>query len=197
MSEPILLYFDYVDPLWFVAERAARVLEERGSPVHRRPFELKPPPKPLLAPTDPEIERRRSEARWRDPETSLATPPLIPWTRKAHELALHAKERGSFARVHTALAEAHLCRARDIGRVDVLLDLAVECGLDGSETKAVLDVDRFRSEVEASREEAVARGVRSTPTFVLRDQPVWGVPDRQVLIEWSGHGVPADDDRTE
>jgi len=170
------LYLDYVDPLFFAAEALAAALEEAGHQVEREAFELCPPPAPLVPATHPELERRRTEAASLDPERAFPRPDLVPWTRKAHELAHHAKEKGSFARVHSALAEAHLSRASDIGRVDVLLDIAVSCGLDWSETKAVLDVDRFAAAVEDARQQALDQGVRSSPTFVVGDRCFEGVP---------------------
>ena len=181
VTPPIRVYLDYVDPLFFAAEARAASLEAVGLQVAREPFELCPPPLPLLSAAHPELERRRAEASRRQPERAFPRPSLVPWTRKAHELALHALEKGCFDRVHSALAEAHLSRARDIGRVDVLLEVAGDCGLDWSETKAVLDVDRFATDVEEMRARALRLGVESAPTFVVGDRCFEGIPERDAI----------------
>jgi hypothetical protein len=53
-SQKISLFFDYVDPLSYLLDHALRELEGTGSTsyrIERIPFELRPPPDPLLDPT--------------------------------------------------------------------------------------------------------------------------------------------------
>src|SRR5262245_10278666 len=138
-------FFDYVDPLSWILEREIVELEAEGvPPVGRHPLELRTPPASLVRPSDPLWVRRWEEAtRLTEPGGfTLAKPTLVPWTRKAHELALHARAQGRFAGVHAALFRGFHQEGRDIGRVDVLVALAVTAGLNATETKAVLDVDR-------------------------------------------------------
>ena len=95
----------------------------------------------------------------------FSPPARIPWSRKAHELALHARERGCFRSVHRALFEAHFSGSEDIGRIDALADIAATGGLDPGEVRTVLGVDRYRPEVERLRRAARRAGIRGVPTF--------------------------------
>lgn len=166
MTAPILFFYDYVDPASCLVERQlARLAPE--TPIERLPFEVRVPPAPMVDVRDPAWLRSWEGAR----ETMvpegivLATPRRVPWTRKAHELALHAGEEGRFPEIHAALFQAFIEEGRDLGRVDVLLEIAVGLGLDYTRAKAVLDVDRHAEAVVAARERAERLGVQGVPTL--------------------------------
>jgi predicted DsbA family dithiol-disulfide isomerase len=185
MTDPIWTFFyDYVDPLSWILERDITWLEAQGvEPVARHPLELRAPPARMLRTDDPfwvsrweEVERRAG-AHGR----TFARPALVPWTRKAHELALHARARDRFGAVHGALFDAYLEQGKDIGRVDVLVALAAGLGLDATETKAVLDVDRYAAAVDGLRGEAERLGVRGVPTLLSAHGRLEEVPSREAL----------------
>lgn len=168
-----LFFFDYVDTgSWVVELWLAELSPHDGITVDRRPYELRPPPEPVMGPSHPEWTTSRSralpplEAMGR----TLVNPSLVPWTRKAHELALHAAREGCYGQVHAALFETFHEGGADIGRIDVLVSIAASAGLDTSESKAVLDVDRYADEVREARREAEALGVRRTPTILAGDK---------------------------
>jgi predicted DsbA family dithiol-disulfide isomerase len=106
---------------------------------------------------------------------------LVPWTRKAHELALHAREKQLFPEVHAALFRAYLHEGRDIGRVDVLVSLAAEVGLEREEARTVLGVDRHAATVDGLRGEAERLGVRGVPTLLVAGERIEGVLPPEAL----------------
>ncbi|HSG47965.1 MAG TPA: DsbA family protein [Longimicrobiales bacterium] len=172
------LYLDYVDPGSFLMDRRLTALEETlALSVERLAWEVRRPPEPLLDPEDPAWtgywREMAHEARGEGVE--LVEPGLVPWTRKAHELALHAREKGCFDKVHRALMDAFHLEGLDLGRVDVLVTLGSGVGLDLSETKAVLDVDRHAETLAMVRNEGVQRGVRGVPTLVCGGALLEGV----------------------
>jgi predicted DsbA family dithiol-disulfide isomerase len=182
--ELLHLFFDYVDPASFLLERRIRAREDSGLfPLVLEPFEVRPAPLQLL---DPQEETWA--AHWRAMATAagamdlaLADPWIVPWTRKAHELARHAKEQGRFVEVHDAIYRAFLLEGKDIGRVDVLVTLAHGLGLDRNTVKPVLDVDRHAEAVAERRERALALGVTGVPTLLWRGRTLEGYPDAGVL----------------
>ncbi|MEZ4417123.1 MAG: DsbA family protein [Gemmatimonadota bacterium] len=180
MPSPIRLYFDYVDPLAWPAEARARELAALGFTVEHIPLELRAPPAPLLAPE--ELADRQAQAARLGPPGLAPLPRFVPWTRKAHELAMMGREKGVFDRVHTALLTAHLCRALDIGRIDVLVELAAGLGLDRTEAKAVLDVDRHADAIARIREHALSAGIATVPWFMVGERSFPGVPDMAALV---------------
>ena len=183
MSRIARFWFDYADPLSFLMERTLAALEaETGAPVERVGLELNPPPAPLLESGAGPWLARWKEARAAAPGLALASPRIVPWTRKAHELALEAREQGRFEPVHRALFEAFHLHGRDLGRVDVLLEIAVRCELELSHTKAVLDVDRHTEAVESARAEAERLGVAGVPALLAADRTLSGIQDRDTIL---------------
>jgi predicted DsbA family dithiol-disulfide isomerase len=83
--------------------------------------------------------------------------------------------------VHAALFRAFLEEGQDIGRVDVLVGIAKEAGLDPVETKAVLDVDRRTAELDGLRGDAERLGVRGVPTLLIAGERIEGVLPTEAL----------------
>ena len=189
MSEPDTLwfYFDYIDPLSLILDLRLREYREKGSvAVAYCPFEVNPPPGALLRPSDPQWT-----ARWDDAavgatelEVSLERPWIVPWTRKAHELAFLAREEDSFGEIHEALFRAYLIEAKDVGRVDILTELARQNGLSPQDVKAVLDVDRHRSDVEKARAQGLRDGIEKVPSLRWKGRILEGNPTAAELREF-------------
>ncbi len=172
----VVFYFDYVDPGSYVTDvQLVRLLRPEVE-VARYPFELRPPPEDLMDPGSPEWRTYRQSVTELAAavKLGLASPDFMPWTRKAHELRLHAAEKGLDGPIHDALFKARFEDRADIGRVDVLVGLAVGLGLDLTETKAVLDVDRYADRVAELRRLAEAEGVERTPTVHIGSERLEG-----------------------
>lgn len=179
----VRIYFDFVDPLSFVASHA---LGKQPEDVSEPPptlewagFELRPPPAPLTDVRDP-----MWTARWKKAIAQAATlqlsfdpPPIVPWTRKAHELHTYGHGEGLGGHLRSSIFEAYFSEGRDIGRVDVLVEIARAVGLDPTATKAVLDVDRHEADVASVRREAEALGVVDVPSRSINGRLVEGFPD--------------------
>jgi hypothetical protein len=184
-SGPPRLYFDYVDPLSYLVELELAAAARAGDlpEPERVPLELRLPPAPLLDPEGPWWRER-----WRaalalggaGEGIELAEPPILPWTRKAHELVAHARATGVGLQAHRAVFEAMFGRGEDIGRVDVLVDLARALGLDATEAKAVLDVDRYAQDVAALSAEAAAR-VGEPPALAFGGRVLRGFHNRDAV----------------
>lgn len=173
----VRFFFDYLDPLSYLLDGALK--EAAGDPgatvdVVRVPLELRPPPAPLLDPDGPWWRKRWAEAEAVVRElgtTPLVEPAILPWTRKAHELVAHARAKGKGDEAHQAVFDALFRQGRDIGRVDVLLEIGRTLELDATETKAVLDVDRYAEAVAEQRTDAL-RAAGAEPPVLLRDGQV-------------------------
>ena len=188
ISERPILYFDFIDPLsrlmaWELALPEA--LGPDGFDWH--PCELRPPPTPLTTVDDAEVAERWAAAGNEDPLGRTWAPPvLVPWTRKAHEFMHHASEEGMAREAREAVFDAYLVEGRDIGRVDVLVAIGRSLGLDPGETRPVLDVDRYGAEAAAAHEEALGRGVATTPTLVIGDRRLEGFHNAAAIRTFLG-----------
>lgn len=186
-AAPVVALVDYVCPYCYMAESLlARLREETDVAVDYRAFELRPPPMPLLDPDDPGLRRV-----WRDTIEPLAgslgveirRPPVQPRSRKAHEAAAHARVQGRFDVMRAGLFRAFFVEGRDIGRVDVLLDIGERAGLERAGLKVTLDIDRWAGRVAAEQEAALAAGVDAVPAIVIGEETLVGLPAYDELRE--------------
>lgn len=88
-------------------------------------------------------------------------------TVKAHELLHFAKEQGRQAELAERLMAAYFTEGRHVGRIDDLVDLADEAGLDPDAAREALEGDRFLEAVRADQEQARAYGITGVPFFVI------------------------------
>ena len=185
MTRPdALFFFDFIDPVSYLVARELEALEASDrSRVRWMACELRPPPTPLTSKDDPTLSFMWEGAR--DAAAGLGIdfnpPSLVPWTRKAHELFRHAEEKSSGGGMAMRIFEAYLLHGRDIGRVDVLVELAGAEGLDATEAKAVLDVDRFEADVATDRTHAEAFEVSVPPALIRGDDRREGFQDRHAI----------------
>ncbi len=91
-------------------------------------------------------------------------------TFDAHRLLAWAVEQGAQLALKQALLRAYFTDGQDIGDADVLVSLAQSVGLDGQEARAVLDSDRFASQVREDEQLWASRGIRSVPAVIVNDR---------------------------
>lgn len=162
------VWADYVCPYCYLAEAILAGVRAAGVAVEPRAFELRPAPVPPLDPAEPWVRRA-----WDTTVLPLAErldvamnfPEIVPRTRKAHEAAAFARERGSGDAMHAALYRGYWVERRDIGRIDVLVDIGAAIGLDRTELKVVLDIDTYTEQVIAEAHAALEAGVSGVPAF--------------------------------
>lgn len=172
----ITVFSDYVCPFCYLEEPdLARVREEYGDRVEVdwRAYELRPDPIPTLDPDGEYLHRVWNASVYpmaRSLGMTLRLPPVQPRSRKALEAAEFAREKGAYDRMHTALFRAFFEEGRDIGDVEVLLEVGESVGLDTDELRASLEEDRYTGKVVGDEELARKLGVDSVPTvFVVPD----------------------------
>lgn len=88
-------------------------------------------------------------------------------TLKAHELLHFAKEQGRQLEVAERLMSAYFTEGRHVGRVDDLVALAAEAGLDADAARDALESGRFAEAVQADKAQAAAYGINGVPFFVI------------------------------
>jgi len=168
----ISFFFDFTCPFSYVTGAALREPDARGDVVVRaRAVERFPAPAPLPSPAE--------EGGWEEAVRPLAealglplrVPGFRPRTRKAHEAAWFAQEQGAGRAMREAIFAAYWGEERDIGRIDVLADLAEGAGLDPVSLRIALDIDRYRGEVLRDEETAERLRIRATPVLFLGSGP--------------------------
>ena len=164
---PVLVFSDFTCPFCHVTEAALRRLEAEGQAAPRyAAFELHPPGTALPAtPSAEDLAAARPLAEALG--VGMEMPPGVPRTRKAHEAARLAASKGVGRGMREAIFAAYFRDGRDIGRIDVLVELGAALGLDATETKVVLDVDSLSAGVAADEVLARRLGIEAVPALIV------------------------------
>lgn len=190
MNPPeVVVYFDYVCPYCLLAEDVVETAAaEAGAAVRWRPYELRPHPNPTLRPEDEYLPRVWRTSVYPMAERlgvpiKLPTVSPQPYTHLPFEGALFAEQHGLAREYHRAVLRAFFQHDRDIGRPDVLEEIAAEVGLDAGEFAAALTERRYAEQHRAAVAEARAAGVRAVPTIDIGPHRIEGVPNPDRLRE--------------
>ncbi len=119
-------------------------------------------------------------------------------TVKAHELLHFAKAKDLQHEMEERLMSAYFTEGKHVGRVDDLVELAAEVGLDADEAREALESDRYLPAVRQDQDQARAYGIQGVPFFVIDGQ--YGISGAQppaafenVLRDlWAQRGVPVE-----
>jgi predicted DsbA family dithiol-disulfide isomerase len=181
----IAVFSDVICPWCFLGKRRLeRALDQLGirdgAAIRWLPFELNPgmPPEGMeralyrarkfgpdkAARLDQEMTARGLEEGIRFAFERIER---TPNTRKAHMLIAHASGAGAGDAAAEALFGAYFERGLDIGREDVLADLAADIGLDRDAALAALHDATLLASVTATENEAARLDVSGVPFFIL------------------------------
>ncbi|GAA2589583.1 DsbA family oxidoreductase [Microbacterium binotii] len=95
----------------------------------------------------------------------------------AHQLLHFAKEQGLQREMTERLMAAYFVEGHHVGRIDDLVTLAAEVGLDADAAREALESDRYLEAVEADKAQATAYGINAVPFFVIDER--YGVSGAQ------------------
>jgi predicted DsbA family dithiol-disulfide isomerase len=169
-QQRLVVFADYACPFCYLADTSlARLRRERGVDVDAAAFELRPVGTPLPAPDEPWL--REEWQRVVQPLADrLGVPMRLPSfatrTRKAHEAVAYAREAGAFPAMHEAVYRAWWRHGRDIGRIDVLMEIGASVGLDPMALRVALDIDQWADRVEQDAAMAQRLGLTGVPAYL-------------------------------
>ncbi|MFG2844372.1 DsbA family protein [Kitasatospora sp. NPDC048296] len=179
----VRVWSDYVCPFCMLAEgplhEATRDLDVE---IEWMPFELRPHPTPTLRPEDPYLpaiwERAvYPMARRMGVDITLPTVSPQPYTRLAFEGYQYAAEHGRAAEYTPRVLRAFFQENRDIGRTEVLADIASELGLDGADFTAALTAGSYNAAHQDALRTAEAFRISVAPTIIIDGRHrIEGVP---------------------
>lgn len=189
---------DVVCPFCFIGARrlqmALAATPELSSEVTYRPFLLSPTARPEGEDLRDHLKRkygnpepmfRRVEAVARESGIALDFTKVrrMSSTLRAHTLLRHALSRETQGALAMALFEAYFSDGRDVGAMDVLVELGQKHGFEERDVVTLLETP---VELEATRREAgeaAAAGVTGVPFFVLgRRFAVQGAQPLEVFV---------------
>jgi predicted DsbA family dithiol-disulfide isomerase len=113
----------------------------------------------------------------------------LPYARRTHtynsrlaqELGKWADTQSGGEIIHDKLYRAYFVEGRNIGDVDILVEIAASVGLSAAEARAVLEERRYKDAVDADWAKSHQYGVTGVPTFVAARYGVVGAQPYEVL----------------
>jgi predicted DsbA family dithiol-disulfide isomerase len=174
--------------------RIERLRKEHGVEVQWVHFPLHPDTpaegrslQELFAGRNYDIEARQREMRARMAAEGLpyGNRTMTYNSRLAQELGKWAASlpQGQPGReaIHDALFKAYFVEGKNVGDVDVLLDIARSVGLPEEEAREVLEKRTFKAAVDADWAKSRAYGITGVPTFVAGGYGVVGAQPYEAL----------------
>lgn len=185
----VQVWSDFVCPFCMIAEQPLlEAVQAFGGPVDIEwmPFELRPHPTPTLRPEDPYLQ-----AVW--PQSvypvaarfgvTLKLPSVSPqpYTALAWQGYQYARAHDRGHVYNDRVLRAFFQQDQDIGRVEVLVRVALQIGLDAVDFEAALIDGRYREAHAQAQAQARAQGVSAVPAFRIGQRWLPGVQDALVL----------------
>ena len=95
----------------------------------------------------------------------MKIPPLQPRTRLAHAAAKWAEDKGRFGLFNSSIFKAFFQDGRDIGKLEILMQIAGEVGLDSDELESEVQKGSYIAKVLEDEELARQVNVRAVPAY--------------------------------
>lgn len=118
---------------------------------------------------------------------------MTPNTLPGHRLLWWAEQRNQQDPLAEALFRAYFTEGRDVGRHDVLAEIASETWLPKIEARAFLDSDAGTKEVSEEATKGLRLGLQGVPFFVVNGVPTLaGAQNPQAFLEVFQHALGRD-----
>jgi predicted DsbA family dithiol-disulfide isomerase len=170
--------------LYGLEEALGRVGDVVAADIHFQPFELNPAVPAggqnlaehiaeKYGTTEPSTVRReaiRERAGSLGFDMKMGDDHRIYNTFDAHRLLYWAGLSGGQSALKHALFETYFTHGRSVGDHAVLIEAAVNAGLDREAAREVLESGRYGDEVRAAEQLWRSRGISSVPAIVINDR---------------------------
>ncbi len=185
MPAPITLevFTDYVCPWCYLGDNRVKTLKQNYDIIVR----LVHFP---LHPDTPAEGRAREDFKARNTSMQgLMEAEGLPYSVRSHtynsrlaqEIGTWAETQSGGNAIHDKFFEAYFVDCRNIGDVDVIIDIVKSVGLDEQQARAVLAERRFKDAVDADWEKSRSYGVTGVPTFFSNGKGLVGAQPYEVL----------------
>jgi 2-hydroxychromene-2-carboxylate isomerase len=199
MKSPIDFYFDFASPYGYLA---AEMIEEfatrHGRTVNWHPMLLgavfkATGGKPL---TDQAMKAeyslrdfRRSAAYYGIEYKPPTTFPIATVNTCRAALWMQEKHPAHAKKFMLELYRAYFRGNLDIGKLDVIGDIAKGLGYDADEVVAAAQTDEVKGKLKTAVDNAMAKGVFGSPFFMVDGEPFWGADRFPMMEKWMVKGA--------
>lgn len=99
--------------------------------------------------------------------TKMRRPSIVSYTLPSLEATEYAKEEGKQEQFQKACYKSYWEESQDIGKLNILKDIAINCGLDWDQLESRLRSGFYRDKVLNQYKAALEIGFRGIPAFVI------------------------------
>ncbi len=180
MKSKVIAYSDNVCPYCTIgARRIEKLQEEMDFEIEWRPFELHPEVSDEGMSYEVYFQGHGTELvnnvtdYGKDVGLNIKTRSLYN-SRNSLKVNEYAKQEGKFEVFHKAIFKAYLEDDRNIGNLDILLDIAEEAGLERTRVKAFIESSEAEEIITNFKNEALRLGINSVPSFIINNNLIRG-----------------------
>ena len=187
---PLRIYSDFICPYCFIGERVIdRLAEKYPLEIDWVGYELHPEI-PYGGMSLSSFGGDFMDGLWQriaplaeSYGVTIGRPSTVANTHLALEGAEHARSvsREALAKYRHAVFDAYFLEGKDIGRHDVLAEIAGKAGLDTAAFTEALDSGRYFDAVQDNREEALDNLVTGVPTTMIYGARIVGAQPPQAF----------------
>ena len=182
----VTVYYDYICPFCYLGtKRILGLSKEFNLTIDWKGIEIHPefPPqgkkrmKTLKSKSFAETIREMAK----EDNIEIKLPGYATNSRLSLEASEFAKIKGKFLEFHIGVYEAYFLEGRNIGDIEIVLDIGEKAGLDKSELQECLSKRTMFDKIEENKKEAEDKLILGVPTFLFGDFPVHGNQSTQTM----------------
>lgn len=182
----VTVYYDYICPFCFLGtKRILELSKEFDLTIDWKGIEIHPefPPqgkkrtRTLKSKSFAETIREMAQ----EDNMEIKLPGFATNSRQSLEASEFAKVKGRFLEFHIGSYEAYFLEGRNIGDIEIILDIGEKAGLDKSDLSDCLDKRTMFDQIVANKKDAEDNLVLGVPTFMFGKFPVHGNQSTQTM----------------
>jgi predicted DsbA family dithiol-disulfide isomerase len=186
----VVVYSDYICPFCYIGyHRVEKLKEQFNLDVEWEPFELHPeiPENGILANELPfprgYLETVMANVRRlaQDDGITFKLSDKLPNSRLALMISEFARKEGKFDEFHKIVFENYWKEGKDIGNINLLLDLADSVGLNKNEILDYIKSDEPLKRIQKSTDDLGRCGINGVPTFLIGGRFIIGAQPYEVF----------------
>ncbi|HVN91436.1 MAG TPA: DsbA family oxidoreductase [Candidatus Binataceae bacterium] len=194
MSFTLKVFADFICPFCYIGSATVRKLQpEFGFAIEPHSFQIHPewPPEGLELARHPRMmDPKARQMIWNHigeladaAGLEMKPPAILANSRLALQTAMFAREKGCGERFDQRVYQAYFKEGLNIGMRGVLLDLAIDVGLERAETEGALDSEDYAYQMGQETMLARQLGVTGVPAFFLGPYSFGGAQSEEVIRE--------------
>ncbi len=182
----VTVYYDYICPYCYLGtKRILGLSKEFNLTIEWKGIEIHPEFLPQGQKRSKTLKSKSfaktvySMAKEDDIEIKL--PGFATNSRLTLEGSEFAKAKGKFLEFHIAVYEAYFLEGKNIGDIEVVLEIGEKAELDKNELKECLEKRIMFDEIGSNKKDAEDNLILGVPTFVFGNFPVYGNQSIQTM----------------